>query len=257
MNPSSASPTPSPASRAQVVPVIAVVGCDGSGKSTLSADLITHLGETREVEWCYLGQSSGNIGRAIKKLPLVGPPFRRYLARKAERAQAQDEDQKAAGTATTVVIYLLSRWRAHKFRRMLARTRAGVLVITDRYPQVETPGFYFDGPGLGAVRTSGWLANRLVESERRLYAKMASHVPELVIRLTVDADTAHARKPDHRLEILREKVAVLPDLNFNGARILELDGRRPYPEVLEAALKTIQATPNPSDQAKENTGTQN
>ena len=60
---------------------------------------------------------------------------------------------------------------------MLARTRAGVLVITDRYPQVETPGFYFDGPGLGGVTTSGWLANRLVESERRLYAKMASHVP--------------------------------------------------------------------------------
>ena len=208
MNPSPASSAPTHASRAQIIPVIAVVGCDGSGKSTLSADLITHLGATRQVEWCYLGQSSGNIGRAIKKLPLVGPPFRRYLARKAERAHSEKE--KSAGTATTVVIYLLSRWRAHKFRRMLDRTRAGVLVITDRYPQVETPGFYFDGAGLGAVQTSGWLANRLVKSERRLYASMASHVPELVIRLTVDAATAHARKPDHRLEILHEKVAVLP-----------------------------------------------
>ena len=255
MNPSSAALHPTPASPAQVVPVIAVVGCDGSGKSTLSADLITHLGVTRPVEWCYLGQSSGNIGRAIKKLPLVGPPLRRYLARKAERAHS--EQNKASGTATVLVIYLLSRWRAHKFRRMLSRTRAGVLVITDRYPQVETPGFYFDGPGLGAVLTSGRLAQRLVESERRLYATMSNHVPELVIRLTVDAATAHARKPDHRLEILREKVAALPNLTFNGARILELDGCRPYPEVLEAALETIRAAHNTSDQSRENVGTKN
>ena len=248
MNSSPRSSSPAPT---QVIPVIAVVGCDGSGKSTLSADLITHLSAKRKVEWCYLGQSSGNIGRAIKKLPLIGPPFRRYLARKAERAHS--EPDKAAGTGTTVVIYLLSRWRAHKFRRMLARTRDGVLVITDRYPQVETPGFYFDGPGLGAVQTSGWLADRLVESERGLYAMMASHVPELVIRLTVDAATAHARKPDHRLEILREKVAVLPTLDFNGARILELDGCQPYPEVLEAALAAILPKPDETAQVAKST----
>lgn len=243
MNPTSAPSAPPPTPRAPVIPVIAVIGCDGSGKSTLSADLLVHLRATLPVEWCYLGQSSGNIARAIQRLPLVGEPFRRYLARKAERAHTKQDTP--AGAATLLVIYLLSRWRAHKFRRMLRRCRAGALVITDRYPQIETPGFYFDGPGLGAVRAEGWLARQLVARERRLYAWMAGHVPELVIRLTVDAATAHARKPDHRLDMLHDKVAVLPTLRFNGARILELDGRRPYPEVLAAALATIRATIRP------------
>lgn len=244
MNPAPASPPPAPrAPRAHVIPVIAVIGCDGSGKSTLSADLLTHLRDTLPVEWCYLGQSSGNIARAIQQLPLVGEPFRRFLARKAERAHTKRD--AAAGAATTLVIYLLSRWRTHKFRRMLRRCRAGAFVITDRYPQVEAPGFYFDGPGLGAVRLEGWLARRLAARERRLYAWMAGHVPELVIRLTVDAATAHARKPDHRLEMLHDKVAVLPTLRFNGARIVELDGCRPYPEVLAAALHAIRTTVRP------------
>jgi hypothetical protein len=65
---------------------------------------------------------------------------------------------------------------------------------------------------------------------------MASHVPALVIRLNIDADTAHQRKPDHKLGILQDKVAILPTLHFNGANILDLDGRDPYEQVLKTAL---------------------
>ncbi len=217
--------------------VIAVIGCDGSGKSTLTADLVAYLCDKGPTELLYLGQSSGNIADWIRSLPVIGAPFGRYLVRKA--AGAHDKKTTAPDTATTLVIYLLSLWRAHKFRRMLALCRRGVVVITDRYPQAEAPGFYFDGPGLGAVNTESWLARKLAARELRLYQWMASHVPALVIRLNIDADTAHARKPDHKLAMLRDKVAVLPTLHFNGARILDLDGRDPYAQVLDAALNAI------------------
>jgi thymidylate kinase len=219
--------------------VIAVIGCDGSGKSTLTADLLTHLRSKGPAALLYLGQSSGNIADRIRSLPLIGAPFGRYLVRKAERAHSKKT--AAPDTATTLVIFLLSLWRAHKFRRLLALCRRGGVVITDRYPQAQTPGFYFDGPGLGAVNAESWLARKLAARELRLYQWMASHVPALVIRLNIDADTAHARKPDHKLAMLRSKVAVIPTLHFNGARILDLDGRDPYAQVLDAALNAINA----------------
>jgi hypothetical protein len=83
------------------------------------------------------------------------------------------------------------------------------------------------------------LARLLLTREKRLYSWMASHRPTLLIRLNIDAETAHARKPDHKLAMLREKVRVIPTLHFNGAAILDLNGRDPYPQVLAAALAAI------------------
>ena len=170
---------------------------------------------------------------------MIGPPLGRYLVGKADRAHS--EKTNTPDTATTVVIYILSHWRAHKFRRMLRATRRGAIVITDRYPQAEVPGFYFDGAGLGAVNAETWLGRKLTASEERLYQWMASHIPALVIRLNIDADTAHERKPDHKLSMLRDKVTVIPNLDFNGATILDLDGRDPYDQVLKAALSAASA----------------
>ncbi|MEH6637484.1 MAG: hypothetical protein V7700_18345 [Halioglobus sp.] len=200
----------------------------------MSEDLIDRLQDQGPVEWLYLGQSSGNIAEWIRGLPLIGPPLGRYLVGKANKAHSKKKT--SPDTATTLVIFILSHWRAHKFRRMLRLTRRGVLVVTDRYPQAEVPGFYFDGAGLGAVNAETWLGRKLAAREMRLYQWMARHVPALVIRLNIDADTAHLRKPDHKLSMLQDKVAIIPNLHFNGARILDLDGRDPYEGVLAAAL---------------------
>jgi len=124
---------------------------------------------------------------------------------------------------------------------MLKLNRRGVVVITDRYPQAEVPGFHFDGPGLGAVNAETWLGRKLAAREQRLYEWMASHVPALVIRLNIDAATAHSRKPDHKLTILQDKVAIIPKLHFNGAEILDLDGRASYQQSLKTALDAANA----------------
>jgi hypothetical protein len=221
------------------IDVVAVTGCDGSGKSTLAAALVARLAAERPVAFVYLGQSSGQIGRWIAGLPLVGPPVARALAAKATRVHAAKA--RAPGLATALVIALLSRWREHKFRRMLALCRRGVLVVTDRYPQAEHPGFRFDGPGLVTPDGAGWLVRRLAADERRRYAWMAVHVPALLIRLDVDLATARARKPDHAVDALAQKLAVLPTLRFNGAEILALDGRAPLAGVIDAALAAVRA----------------
>jgi len=220
--------------------IVALTGCDGSGKSTLQADLVARLREHGPTEALYLGQSSGRIGEWIATLPVIGPALNRYLVGKSDKVH--DRPSAPPGNVTALAIYLLSRWRAHKFRRMLAMARRGVLVVTDRYPQSEKPGFNFDGPQLAKTEGGNWWVRRLRASERRLYEWMAASVPMLVIRLNVDAETAHARKPDHKLASLREKIAGWPHLKFNGAPILDLDARDEASAVLSSSLHAIRAS---------------
>jgi thymidylate kinase len=218
--------------------VIAIIGSDGSGKSTLSQDLLLHFQSRQNqqnVELIYLGQSSGNIAIWIKSIPLIGGVFSRFLEKKA--ARSHEKKETPPDNATVIVIYLLSIWRTHKFRRVLSLSKQGRLVLTDRYPQAQIVGFHFDGPGLTANHASSWLGKKLAAREYRLYQWMASYRPSLVIRLNIDAETAHARKPDHKLSTLREKTAAIPKLHFNGAKILDLSSLDPYPLVLERAIQ--------------------
>ncbi|SKC18979.1 hypothetical protein SAMN05216168_2821 [Kosakonia radicincitans] len=220
------------------VRVIAITGCDGSGKSTLAASLLNHLSSQEPTELLYLGQSSGRIGEWISELPIIGAPFGRYLRTKAERVH--ERPSAPPGNITALVIFLLSCWRAYKFRGMLSKSRQGKLLITDRYPQAEVAGFRFDGPQLAkTIGGNGWI-RRLRDREQTLYRWMASYPPLLLIRLGIDEQTAFSRKPDHALSALQEKIAVIPHLTFNGAKILDLDGRDPANKILDESLHVIQ-----------------
>ena len=217
--------------------LIAVVGCDGTGKSTLTHDLVKRLRQGGPTERRYMGLISGEQGDRIKRLPLIGPRLERRLAAKA--AKAQDMRNKVPGVFGALVMYGLSLWRAARLRKVIRLAERGVLVITDRFPQAEIAGFRYDGPGLGLSRSSHWAVRKLAEREQRLYERMAACRPALVIKLDIDFATAHARKPDHGPEELNDKIAVMARLRFNGAPLFELDARPPYAEVLENALRAI------------------
>ncbi|PIQ37016.1 MAG: hypothetical protein COW59_09640, partial [Lysobacterales bacterium CG17_big_fil_post_rev_8_21_14_2_50_64_11] len=139
---------PARARHAPLAGVVAVVGCDGTGKSTLTADLLANLRSRGPAERRYMGLVSGEMGDKIKHMPIVGVRLERYLAAKARRAQ--DMKKKLPGTVTAIVMYLLSLWRVAQLRRVMRLSQNGVRVIADRYPQAEIPGFNYDGPGLTA-----------------------------------------------------------------------------------------------------------
>ena len=217
--------------------VFAVVGCDGTGKTTLTADLLANLGKKGPTKRRYLGLISGEMGDKIKDLPFIGVRLENNLHNKANRAL--DMEKKLPGVGTALIMYVLSLWRSFLMLGVIRLSRRGVQVITDRYPQVEIPGFHYDGPGLTVNRTDSWLVRKLAEREQRLYEWMAGKKPALVIRLNINAEAAHARKPDHDIDELRDKISVMAHLNFNGARVCDIDTTAPYPEVLAAALQAI------------------
>jgi hypothetical protein len=222
-----------------LAPLIALVGCDGSGKTTLSGDLLASLAVDGRVATCYLGLGSGALGEKLKAVPIVGRAVERKLATKA--GQARTKGQKIPGAATAIVVYAFSLARLRRFRRMLRQRRDGVVMITDRYPQIEIPGFY-DGPGLSAARPGSRFVAMLARNERRIYAWMASYHPAVVIRLNVDLETAYARKPDHKYDLLRQKVDATAKLCFSGARIVDLDSRLPYDVVRADAERIVRRT---------------
>lgn len=217
--------------------LIAVVGSDGTGKSTLTADLVKNLQKYRATERRYLGLISGEDGDKIKRMPVIGVWLERRLAAKSDKTQRMSNKPPALWAA--LIMYGFSVWRAANLRKVQRLAESGVLVISDRFPQAEISGFYYDGPGIGVERAKGWLMTRLAAREKRLYQSMALCRPELIIRLDIDVDTAFSRKPDHSYEELKDKISAMVRLQYNGSRIIELDAKAPYDEVLEKALNAI------------------
>ncbi len=222
--------------KSELAPLISVVGSDGSGKTTVSEEVLDFVRRYGPAETAHLGLKSGDLGRAIKDFPLGGEVAERYLSRKAKQARSRKE--RIPGFFTALVIYVFSLFRLQRFKRMLDRRKHGVIIVTDRYPQVEVPGFY-DGPGLSAARAEGWLVRWLADRERKKYEWMAAHRPDLVIRLNVDLNTAFARKPDHELEMLAQKIEATPRLSFGGAPIHDIDSNLPLDAVVASARKAI------------------
>ena len=234
-------PPPSDSRAGVVLPgVFAVVGCDGTGKSTLTRDLVRELRLRGPAQRRYMGLVSGEVGDKIKELPFIGVRLEDNLHTKANRAL--DMEKPLPGLGTSIIMYLFSIWRSLLLRRVIRDSRRGVKVIADRYPQVEIPGFHYDGPGLTEARTSNWLVRILAAREQKMYLWMAQFKPALVIRLEIDVDSAFERKPDHDIDELRDKIATMPLLAFGGAEVCEIDATVPYKDVLAAALAAIDSS---------------
>ena len=184
-------------------PLIAVIGSDGSGKSTVCEHLITVVEKYGAAERVHLGKQAGNVGRAVTKLPLMGKSLHKTI----ERNQVKTA-KKLPGPVPALVITAFVARRLLRFRHMLACRRRGLIVLTDRYPQDQIPGAY-DGtvfpPNVEGGRFVSWLASQ----ERKAFHWMA------------------------------RKIAITPQLTFGGAQLVDIDANRPLEQVLVDAEKAI------------------
>jgi thymidylate kinase len=218
-------------------PLIAIVGCDGSGKSTVSAAVLEFARRFGTAEAVHLGKQSGNIGRAISRWPLVGRKLDRTIESQTIKTRGP-RGQTNPKLLAALVVYAFVIRRRRRFNRMLARWQRGTIIIADRFPQIDVPGAY-DGPLMAPDGAGGRMVRWLARRERRHFTWMADHKPDLVIRLNVDLETALARKPDHKCEALRRKVEATPRFRFGGADIVEIDSTLPLVDVITAAQAAV------------------
>lgn len=220
-------------------PLIAIVGSDGSGKSTVSEAVLAVVRRFGRAEAVHLGKQSGNVGRALSRLPLLGGTVDRTIASQTLKVQGRKECNPGLGAALVISVFQIRRMR--RFRRMLALWRQDTIIVADRFPQLDVPTAY-DGPVMMADAPGSALVRWLAARERRQFEWMTRVRPDLVIRLNVDLETAFARKPDHKPEALRRKIAATPQFRFGGAPIVEIDSNRPLAEVLAAAETAVVRT---------------
>jgi thymidylate kinase len=224
-----------------MAPLIAIIGTDGSGKSTVCdhvASWITRYGPAGRV---HLGKQSGNIARAMARWPLLGPLLDRAIKRKVDGVNERIKEDKQPTLLPALVIAAFTLRRKRRFKRMLALRQRGLIVVTDRFPQVEIPGAY-DGPGFPDTSHGSGLVVRLARYEHAVFEWMASHKPDLVLRLNVDLDVACARKPDHQRDALARKIAVTPLLRYSGAPIVDIDANQPLASVIQHVEAAVAGT---------------
>jgi thymidylate kinase len=216
---------------ASLGPMIAVIGCDGSGKSTVSENMVIWAKDYGPAVTAHLGKQAGKVGRALTNLPLVGNLIGRFIGQKKFLLREPRTKNKTPGILAALVASMFTLRRVLRFRRMLALRRQGYIVITDRFPQLDCPNS-FDGPVLSEDAQGSFFVRWLARHEREAFEWMTSYRPDLVIRLNIDLDTACARKPDHIRRKLQRKIEITPLLKFNGAPIVEIDSSQPLEQVL-------------------------
>lgn len=215
-------------------PVIAIIGSDGSGKSTVGEALYQKMSQQHPTKFCHLGKQAGNLGRALKKVPYLG----KLLEKRTRKEQNLLKKRKESSTIAVITAFIMSMRRVYRFSRMQHYYRHGFAILTDRFPQTLIPG-PMDGPSLADLSLKGWFPHSLMKIENRLYSHMVEFKPDLVIRLNVDLKTALSRKPDHQPRKLARKISDVSRLYFGTTPILDLDATDPLEQVIAQASKAI------------------
>ena len=229
--------------------VIAFVGADATGKSTLSSETARWLGETFAVRTAHLGKPPSSW----LTIPLnVLLPLARRLSLRGGRNAAAPQQQPASrpspeallkrpATLPNALRAAALAWDRSRLAQRVARAAArGELVVCDRYP-AESSGAP-DGPRLIPGEGRSPLQDRLARIERRLYRNMPP--PDLVLRLQAPVDTAkrrnRAREESDGEEYLEARHVQILEWSRSGTKhICDIDTDRPLSETIAAVKDAV------------------
>ena len=202
--------------------VVALLGGDGSGKSTCADALEAWLGSAVATLHLHLGRPTRSlatlvVGGALKLCQRLGASSRTIAHLELLRHGCTARDR-----------YALYR-RARRF------ATGGGIAICERYPLPE--GWALAGPSEvqgSALAAQSPAATALRKWERRFYERMAP--PDLVFLLRLDPETAVSRKPTEPADYVRERARLTAETDWSksGARIV--DAAQPLQQVI-ATLK--------------------
>ncbi len=219
--------------------IVAVVGVDGSGKSTVTAIIRDWLGPEVDVLPMYFGTGDGRPALPLWPFKLMVPLVTRCLRTKPRGASHGRISDRPAGLVYSMMMMVwataVALEKRHKLRTTQRAVSRGLVVITDRYPQDEDLG-YSDGPLLPRFAYAPRPVRRF---EARCYALARRLPPDLVLKLDVTPETAARREPDMNPVVIRQRIAAVRRLAFPGARVVRLNAERPLAEIVRAAKREL------------------
>lgn len=217
--------------------IVALVGPDGAGKTSQTAQLTETLKKRSKCAAVYLGCGDGgwSLRQSCKQLLRrwsARPPKQRSAAEAPSRLKIND----SVRTALRGVIIALERYRG--LRRAARLAAYGSIVISDRWPQNIQPGL-FDGPLSLHPRASS-LVQLFSRVERYLYCRMETYKPSVMVHLVSDFETSNARKPgDRSRSEFEQRLALMKEMRRRNPGIKVVDARNGFDEVTSDLLQCI------------------
>jgi len=186
--------------------IIAIVGADASGKSTVVAETKKWLSQNFLVRVVHAGKPPASLTTAPVNLALgliqrLSPKTRINI--KATRASSSGEQSSGRKKQLADLLFALRAvtlaWdRRNLLLKSWRDSAKGEVVLCDRYPSNFTGAM--DSPRLAELsENTGWVAslyNRAARVEKRLYTQIPP--PDIVIRLTVPVEVAIERNRQRR-----------------------------------------------------------
>lgn len=222
--------------------VVAILGCDGAGKSTTLSYVKREFNKKLDVVSVYLGSGDGSSSILRKPMKLVARKVSgKGVGHAVEKEYAENKrisiKSRLYSVAKILWAVTLAKEKKKKLRNIVKARNNGLLVLTDRYPQIIIPGAS-DGPLLSRYRSGKGLLKRIADWEERIYELFARNAPDLVIKLTVSPETAIKRKPEMTVEEIRNKHSIIMNLDISE-HIAIIDTSRPFEKTRGEVMKKI------------------
>jgi len=201
--------------------LVAIVGPDGAGKSTLAASLEKLFSAKQTTAIHYLGLQKRHLVPRV--LEMAGRACRR-----ARWKSAGDYFSELTGLTQSFL-------RVRAVRSAFGARRQGLLVITDRFPFSE---FWSASPAIDGPRLDPRALLGRVETW--LYSQ-ADTPPDVIIALDADLATLQQRKPDEANEIarLQQKIQALDQLASNRVSVFRIDANQSQEVVVKLSAARI------------------
>lgn len=224
--------------------MIAVIGCDGAGKSTITNEIEKWLSWKIDTHKIYLGSGDGPVGFTVKLMNIFANLYYRKRKQSNNEFDVVKEEQKKSNNSkirNIVASIYLTKLAKQRYKRILQGNQYnsnGAVVLTDRFPQSQFEKIY-DGPGIDLSRANTKISNNNRSKEREIYRKIEDNQPEIMIKLIIPADIAYQRKPDHDFNMIKRKVNITEKLKFNGSNVYRVDASQPLTKVLLEVKKIV------------------
>jgi thymidylate kinase len=224
--------------------VIAFVGPEATGKSTLVQETACWLGKVFEVSSVHLGKPPSTW---LTFLPNLAVPLLRKAAPQHRTSRVENNPSKDAAKVSLLYSLrsVLDAWDRRALVVRVRRTAAnGGIVICDRYPSATVGAM--DSARLRVPvdkRWQGRLLGYLARLENRIYRQIPP--PDVVIRLTVPVNVAIERNKERQKKgkesdayVLRRHTAGVVPV-FPTAKTIELDSNQPRSQTINAARQIV------------------
>jgi thymidylate kinase len=218
--------------------VIAVIGADGSGKSTVSHELCRWLSCQLRTCYYYMGsQQPSRVTRGIHLGYRIAGKLHVTCIRCPRQSRAIGRLLYWLRSLLHHLYNLAVGWdRLGRYRAGRRKAAQGAVVICDRYPLAAIHRVMesrpMDGPQIAA--TVGNRMDRIARLLSRLEQDMyhAMRPPDWIVALHVSPEVALQRKPDHDLGVIEAKTHAIERMERRGLRMIDIDANQPVEQAL-------------------------